>query len=110
MLRVSVVKNFISSRINGSSMSTYQHLTNLILAQGIAREPDIHPGADLVDDLGYDHHDIAELARMVQQTFQVQIEPDEYTSFTTVKAIVSLLNNRHRYTLTESFSDYSSLG
>ncbi len=92
-------------------MSTYQQLKDLIVAQGIVTASFIHPTAHLTDDLRYDTRDIAELARMAEHSFHIQIGQEEYPAFTDLRAIVHLLNNKQiRRDLTSTFSDYLSLG
>ena len=90
-------------------MNTYQRLKELILAQGIVTASAIHPNANLSHDLSYNLRDVAELTRMAEQHFGVQITLEEYSTFETVRDIVHFLNNRQiERDLTIPFSDYSS--
>jgi len=91
-------------------MNTYQCLKELVLAQGIVTASAIHPNADLSRDLTYSPGDVAELVRMAEQRFGVEISFEEYTTFETVRDIVHVLNNKQiERDLTAPFSDYSSL-
>ena len=91
-------------------MNTYHQLREILLAQGIVRAASIYPAARLVDDLAYDASDIAELVRMAERTFAVQIEPDEHQQFTSLSAVVTLLNSKQiRRDQPEAMPDYASL-
>ncbi|QNF34391.1 acyl carrier protein [Adhaeribacter swui] len=72
-------------------MTTFNQVKNLILAQGIVSRVAILPETDLVLDLNYKAADRAELFRMIQREFKINLEPEEFASFTQLNQITSYI-------------------
>ncbi len=68
-------------------MTTFNQVKDLILAQGIVSRVILLPETDLVLDLNYKPTDRAELFRMIQREFNVNLDPEEFTSLTRLEQI-----------------------
>ena len=63
-----------------------------LFAEQLGRQPEqIAPDADLVEDLGVDSLDRAELVMAIEEEFDIKIEDEEAPQFKTIGQVVSFI-------------------
>lgn len=63
-----------------------------LFAEQLGRQPEqIAPDADLVEDLGVDSLDMAELVMAIEEEFDIKIEDEEAPQFKTIGQVVSFI-------------------
>ena len=63
-----------------------------LFAEQLGRQPEqIAPDADLVEDLGVDSLDMAELVMAIEEEFDIKIEDEEAPQFKTIDQVVSFI-------------------
>ncbi len=68
-------------------MTLFNQVKELILAQGIVSRVIILPETDIVLDLNYKPTDVAELFRMIQRIFEINLNLEEITNYTRLDQI-----------------------
>ncbi|QMU26871.1 acyl carrier protein [Adhaeribacter radiodurans] len=79
-------------------MTTFNQVKDLILAQGIVSRVAILLETDLVLDLNYKPVDRAELFRMIQREFKINLDPEEFTSLTRIEQITHYIQESRQIT------------
>lgn len=74
----------------------YEQFKALLIDELQIAEDKITPEAELLNDLGVNSIDLAELILRCEETFDVTIEDDDLHSFTTVGDIVKFLESKQK--------------
>ena len=72
-------------------MQIFNRLKALIIAQGIIAHIVILPETDLIEDLEYQPSDVAELLRMIQREFRINVAPEASTGLSRLNQITDLI-------------------
>lgn len=72
----------------------YEQFKELLIDELQIAEDKITPEAELLNDLGVNSIDLAELILRCEETFNITIEDDDLHSFTTVGDIVKFLESK----------------
>lgn len=74
-------------------METFEKIKTIVLDHLDVREESIVLDADLMEDIGADSLDIAELIMAVEEEFKVELNEEDIKNMKTVKDLVNYLNN-----------------
>ncbi|HAE62849.1 MAG TPA: acyl carrier protein [Eubacteriaceae bacterium] len=74
-------------------METFEKIKTIVLDHLDVSEESIVLDADLMEDIGADSLDIAELIMAVEEEFKVELNEEDIKNMKTVKDLVNYLNN-----------------
>ena len=80
-------KNFKTERLH----EMFEKFKKLLIDNFGIKESDVLPEAKLVDDLGINSLELADLTMLCEDTFGIEIKDDEYANFITVEDVVNYL-------------------
>ena len=75
-------------------MEMYDKIKNLLVSKLQIQESEIKPEAELVNDLGINSLELADLVTECEDEFGIEIDDDSIRSFVTVKDVVEYLSGK----------------
>ncbi len=72
----------------------FEKVKELLVEELSVKEEDITPSAELVNDLGINSLELADLVLLCEEKFDVEIRDEDIHSFVTVGDIVEYLSNK----------------
>ncbi len=72
----------------------FEKVKELLVEELSVKEEDITPSAELVNDLGINSLELADLVLLCEEKFDVEIRDEDIPSFVTVGDIVEYLSNK----------------
>ena len=72
----------------------FEKVKELLVEELSVKADDVTPSAELVNDLGINSLELADLVLLCEQNFDVEISDDDIHTFVTVGDIVEYLSNK----------------
>ncbi len=72
----------------------FERVKELLVEELSVNPDDVTPAAELINDLGINSLELADLVLLCEERFDITIEDDEVQNFVTVGDVVEFLNNK----------------
>ncbi len=72
----------------------FERIKNLLVEELSVNPDDVTPGAELINDLGINSLELADLVLLCEERFDVVIEDSEVQNFVTVGDVVEFLESK----------------
>ena len=90
---INVLFTEIMQPISGG-FSMFERIKNLLVEELSVNPDDVTPGAELINDLGINSLELADLVLLCEERFDVVIEDSEVQNFVTVGDVVEFLESK----------------